>query len=179
MVCYELLLATSRIWECSTIRVPKNFGLEPRPFQSLSEAELKAKERLPVGISTGVAEAHCFSLNIMHSPYKEGTIIPRKPEMLKYERRKSDNSAKGGWVERLSAVPPWEYERQNIREISLEMQKQERVSLKLPEYEAGAPYSQRKAKECYDKVPFDLGRLDYRRKRNWHKDPKVVYTSRL
>jgi hypothetical protein len=178
MVCYELLLAASRIWECSTIRIPKNFGLEPKPFQGLSEAELKVKEQYPVGISTAVAEPHSFSLNIMHSPYKGGTIVPKKPENLKYERKRLDNSARGGWVERLSAVPPREYPHKNSDQISSEMQRGEKVVVRLPEYEPGTPFSQRKAKGCYEGMPFDITRLDYRRKKKWHKDP-VVYTSRL
>lgn len=167
--CHKMYLAAMRIWECSLIDFPECFDLEPRTFQPVVDAELEAKRDMPVGISFQSADPHSFALNVLSSPYKKPVPLPMKEPPLP-ERRQRPNTSTGprqSWCERLSAVPPVRTARTELR-VSKCLKAKNEPAQKLQEFQAAVTFSEKKAKRCYGSAPFDITKLEARRKKTLH-----------
>jgi hypothetical protein len=165
--CYHTYVASDRIFECALRPDALRFELKPQPFQPLVDSELIARDKRPLTSTIRSANAaHRYLLNIVESPYQRPlwtTAAPPKPG----SRTRPPPETVPTWAERLSHPVPLHWPRRRPWTRYSGYAIPPRVELPQP-FPAPVTFSQSLAGRLYTGRPFDLTKIDPKRKLAMH-----------
>lgn len=200
--CYHLYLAAERVCRACKQSYPLTFDLPPQPFQPLVATELNKRGKMPLNSTTlQKNEPHSFILNIINSPYKDPAfIIPEPKGIVSGKRKNSAINARNrnsysssrcstsysstkrestpSWVSRLagddSDASSFLNSRSGMRNLyNSSISKYRAANANdLPYYLTPIGYSETLAPDNYYRPPFDIAKIDPKRKRKLHVQKK-------
>lgn len=199
--CYHIYMASDRVCRACKKSAALTFELPPQPFQPLVATELNKRGKMPINSTTiQKNDPHSFFLNIVQSPYKDPVFLIPEPQKtgagkkknssIKVKKRSSYSNSRcstsyssnkrestPSWVTRLAGDDPdaaSNFSRRGTRTLCMSsLMKYRAANMNdLPYYLTPVGYSESLAPNKYYRPPFDIAKLDPKRKRKLHVLPK-------
>jgi hypothetical protein len=168
VTCYHVYAAADRIFQCARRPLPLTFELPPAPFQHLTAQERNKRDKRAIDSTVAAAGApHRFVLNLVDSPYSRSSTAPAEPPKPARSRTRSAAPVPG-WARRLLDSDRDDRPRSAAGRSAAAFPALPAIG-PMPVFVSAVGHSQQLAPRSYGAPPFDIRKLDPKRKRGLHR----------